>query len=274
MKEIRGFLYAAVLAFTAMVLLSTPVYAANPSWGWGGFTAPNFTTNTVVGMKTRDWPYWQNPVAWNGPNISIAFILTVFTPYSEGFQGSGNPSFQIGLRVEKGTKLMDIVYENPGDTTLTNICRKCSDGTTTHTYEISRITNGWNSYLDGSLEAQRICSCTNDAVDLNKNQMPIVMEVNTLVVQSDIDSNFQVSQGTAFYYEVSPVGSGNWLSIPHMFAYYTNTGGCTNTQVGNTVPPSWAAVNSIGPFANVETGTTTYLTATPCGGQFFLPTPK
>src|SRR5437867_8803683 len=47
MKEIRGFLYAVALAFTATMLLSTPVYAANPSWGWGGFTAKNFTTDTV-----------------------------------------------------------------------------------------------------------------------------------------------------------------------------------------------------------------------------------
>lgn len=271
-KEIRRFLYATVLAFTATVLLSTPVYAVNPTWGWGGFTHTNFTTSTVVGMKTLDWPYWQNKVAWSGPDKGIAFVITVFTPYSEGFQGTGNPSFQIALLARQGTKLMDTIYELPGDTATTDICAQCSDGTATHTYEISRISNGWNLYMDGSLEAQRTCSCSNDNVDLTKNQMPIVMEVNTNLLQSDIDGNFQVSEGVTFNYEVAPVGSGTWLSIPHMFAYYTNTGSCTNTQVGSTVPPPWAAAQSVGPVQNVETGTIKYLTAAPCGGQFFTPT--
>lgn len=261
----------AALAIAGLVL--TPVYAASPTWGWGGFTATNFTTSTVVGMKTSDLPYWSNPVAWGGPDDGVAVILSIVTPYSAGFNGNGNVAWQVGLLARHNTKYMDTIYEDPGSTSLTDVCSMCLDGTTTHTYEISRVTNGWTSYVDGSsVQTTTGSALTNDHVDLSYNQMPITMEVATGVSQSNIDGNFEVSEGVSFYYEVSPVGSGSWNSVPHMFAYYYNTGSCTDLQVGNTASPSWTATYSASAYGtnNVETGTTTYLPSPPaCGSTFW-----
>ena len=279
MKGVRSFLCATALAFTAMILLSSPVYAASPSWAWGGFTATNFTTNEVVGMRANVWPYWQHPPGWTGwtaPDKSVVFPMTVFTPYSESFNGIGLPAFQIALltaHASPATPLMYIIVELPGDSAFRVICGLCVDGTVSHTYEISRTSSGWNLYLDGSLEREVTCSCTNDVVDLNRNQEPYAMEVSTGLQQSDIDNNIVTSQAQAFNYEASPVGSGTWPSIPHMYAYYYNTGNCTNTQVGDTIPPNWAAANANGPFQTVETATITNLSRILCGQQFFSPPP-
>lgn len=271
MKGMTAFLGAMVLAFTLSSLFVPQVLAATPTWAVGGFTAKNFTTSTVVGMKTNDLPYWENPVAWGGPDKGIAFVLTVLSPYGEG-KGQ-NPGWQIGLLARQGTKYMDTFFQNPGDSGLTDVCNECLDGTTTHTYQISRISNGWTSYMDGSsVQITTGSVFSNDYVDMNYNQMPVSMEVAVSITQANIDNNFQVSEGVSFYYEVSPVGSGTWNGIPHMYAYYTNGYTCTNFQVGSNTPPTWAVAYTAAPYGvkNVEMGTTTYLPITyNCGSQFY-----
>ncbi len=264
----RSFIYAIALALVFFSFSATPVFASN-SWAEGGYVDhTNFTSSTVVGLKITDWPYWSQQVAYGGPDNSIAFLLNVFSVWGDGH--ASNPAWQVGLLARYNTRYMDTVIMNPGDTGLTVTCTKCLDGTTSHTFEISRVTNGWTSYVDGaSQQTTTGTPLANDNVKSADDQQPVSMEVASGVAKTSIDGNFRIAEGSFFYYEVSPVGSGTWLSIPHMYAYYTNTSGCANTIIGNVNAPTWAAVNSNGFVNDIETGTTTYLTAASCGSQFF-----
>jgi hypothetical protein len=258
-------LEAIVFVFVATGPFAAPVYAN--TFAWGQFTSTNFTSNTVVGLKASSEPYFYYQSAWSGPDKSILFVLTVFSNYGLNHYSS-NPGWQILLLARYNTKLMDIAVQNPGDSSFTVTCVECKDGTVFHTYQISRVTNGWTSYMDGVSSQTTTCTClASDEVDLAYNQEPLAFEgVNTLT-QSQIDTYLGYGYSYQFHYQVSPVGTGSWYSIPHVYAFYTNTNfSCTDTNIGNTNAPTWAAVNTNGRY-DLDTlhGTTTHLTRLSCG---------
>jgi hypothetical protein len=169
---------------------------------------------------------------------------------------------------------MDQVYQLPGQTSLTDICAQCSRGDYDHRFQIARITNGWALSIDGVNIVTETGGggLSTDYVDQRYNQQPLTLEALSTLAQSAIDNSFKVSQSNGIFEQQSPVGTGTWLQIPHGYAYYTNTGyTCTNSNVGTTNPPSWAAVGGYSSGGNdyTQIGTTTNVGKLACGSAMW-----
>jgi hypothetical protein len=74
MHSNRVLLYLLIVGILA--LPTSSAFAA--SFAWGNFTATSFdSTHTVVGIAADVTPYYKNPVAWTGPDKSLAFVTTI-----------------------------------------------------------------------------------------------------------------------------------------------------------------------------------------------------
>jgi hypothetical protein len=235
---------------------ATPVLAGNVAWG--AYSAHSFYTGTAEGVQGVVTPYWENAVAWGGSDKEIAFVTTAIT--FDSHTVSPTYAYQTGLLARYNTKDMDSILQFPGDSSLTDVCNECLDGTHQHILQVERISNGWQLNIEGSsVGSQTGVGLSNDYIYQSWHQIPLALEAAGSVAKSDVDNNFEYSLGLIDY-ENSPVGSGSWSAFPHGYSYISLSSTCVELSVGGSNAPAWSVVQAATGF-DFYMGTTTYLTS-------------
>lgn len=234
---------------------ATPAFAANVAWG--AYSDHSFYGNTAEGVQGVVTPYYANQVAWGGSDKELAFVDTAIT--STSHTRSPTYAYQTGLLARANTKYMDSILQFPTDSSLTDVCNSCLDGTQQHILQVQRITNGWQLNIDGSsVGSETGGSLSGDYIYQSWHQIPLVLEAVGTIAKSDIDNNFQYALGDIDY-ENWPVGSGSWSDFPHGNSYISLSSTCVELSIGGSNAPSWVVVQATG--SDFYMGTSTYLTS-------------